>query len=133
MEAKDLRIGNYLEMLFTSAIEGGQSYWAVGTVNEKDFAGIIAYPDNYKPIQLTEEWLLRFGFEYSGGMGYKSPYNTSYWHFSLSNRFVPSIYDRHTVPSDGYVGCEYVHQLQNLHFALKGQELTISDNGQTPH
>lgn len=76
-------------------------------------------------VPITEEWLLRFGFEYGGGMGYKSPHNTSYWHFSLANRLVPSIFAKNTVSSDGYSGCEYIHQFQNLYFASIGQELEL--------
>lgn len=76
-------------------------------------------------IPLTEEWLKKFGFEYDGGSGYKAPDNTEHWYFTLRNGFMPNACATGSVESDKYVGCQYVHQLQNLYFALTGDELTV--------
>jgi hypothetical protein len=94
-----------------------------------------------KPIPLTEEWLLKFAF-------YQMPHNT------IQNSFMKNI-GRGRVISVGCVGTPnemvfitdengekveniitarnfdydgktYVHQLQNIYFALTGQELTIN-------
>jgi len=76
---------------------------------------------NTKPIPLTEEWLLKFGFERSGLYNVKSQVY---------------IYDEHGLVDTGYeyrfnyteMKLKYVHQLQNLYFALTGEELTISES-----
>ena len=71
--------------------------------------------DAYRPIQLTEEWLLKFGFEV-----YKFDHKENQYRFK----------DRLIVIRDNLF-CDYgtgviikhVHQLQNLYFALTGEEL----------
>ena len=80
-------------------------------------------------IPLTEEWLLKFGFERFRGM---------YKPFELPGNYNPSfqITDEKTNGNeivyltdcdDGRIGNPilYVHQLQNLYFALTGKELEI--------
>ena len=83
--------------------------------------GVTLYPEKLKPIPLTEEWLKRFGYYTSNGPwgtiavrgdGRKTTYQLDrygeYW-----------THDR-----EGYrVDLKYVHQLQNLYFALTGEEL----------
>jgi hypothetical protein len=59
-------------------------------------------------ITLTEEWLEKLGFEL------KEPVLISSWKFSP---FCDTITTK----------CEYLHQLQNLYFALTGEELVVSD------
>ena len=78
---------------------------------------------NYKPILLTEEWLLNFGFEKSNrlDLGELKP---CYAIFSLA------IMIRHNSFFIDWIGgnteLKYVHQLQNLYFALIGEELTLN-------
>lgn len=79
------------------------------------------------PIPLNEEWLLRMGFIHDGGKGYKSPNNTEYWFFTLRNGFMPNTIAKCSINSDGYIGVQYIHQLQNLYYALTGTELTINE------
>ena len=109
MKANELRIGNY----FTDY--AGR----VGQVVPETFTCIKSggYKDsNYIP--LTEEWLLKFGFEnirigvfinkigvYKAGL--KFCYNASFFEYY------------------NLVVIEHVHQLQNLYFYLTGEELTI--------
>ena len=112
MKASELRIGNWLQRLDGSLLQ----------VNEHDFK-ILAngLPDNLhpKPITLTEEWLLKFGFE-----------NQGRW-FAIMN-YPIELYvspDKMVYIGDelsiGYI--EYVHQLQNLYFALTNEELTVNE------
>ena len=77
--------------------------------------------DGYFPIPLTEEWLLKFGFK-KDTEGY------------TLGRF--EIYHFHQKPESDFItawgyslstnemSIKYVHQLQNLYFALTGTELT---------
>lgn len=68
-----------------------------------------------QPIPLTEEWLVKFGWEKSGEWFYMD-----YYEMNLNGIFNPS--DAHyTIHND----IKYVHQLQNLYFALTGEELKI--------
>ena len=85
--------------------------------------GLTTVPiDEIEPITLTEEWLLKFGFEKSESKVSGSDYytlsnysimvNNNYFHFSLTSlesRYLTII--------------NHVHQLQNLYFALTGKEL----------
>jgi hypothetical protein len=123
MQAEELRINNMVSIIgqpsgerFNYSLSSGQSIDMIFVKRNNH------YP---KPIPLTEEWLVKFGFEYEGGMGFKSPHNTSNWHFSIRNGFIPSIWVSGTILSDGYKGCKYVHQLQNLYFELTQEELII--------
>jgi hypothetical protein len=72
--------------------------------------------DAYRPIPLTEEWLLKFGFEITNN-------------FQTKDRFQTHKQDGIIWFEYGYISIElkYVHQLQNLYFALTGEELTITE------
>ena len=126
MEAKELRIGNWVKYK-----DGRQ----VIKIDLGDFCYIERQgTEDYKPIPLTEEWLLKFGFE----KGFEGHEDTD---FSKENFNMLSDYGGQgiTISKDknikpfmycGYynneIGCEFVHQLQNLYFALTGEELEIN-------
>ena len=82
----------------------------------------------YQPIPLTEEWLVKFGFYQSKSAEYEGlcAYNIPSW-----GRVV--IQDGTLQPDQYYFldgltqEIEYVHQLQNLYFALTGEELTFKN------
>lgn len=79
---------------------------------------------HFKPIPLTEEWLLKFGF--------KKRKNRHLFHWE--NKIVISEYkdefENFFYPKTGYDirfsnEIKYVHQLQNLYFALTGTHLKL--------
>ena len=77
--------------------------------------------DDYKPIPLTEEWLLKFGFEYNDLNG-----DSGLWKippFQIYGKYNQFIYDYR-------LDVNYVHQLQNLYFALTGEELQTDETEQ---
>jgi hypothetical protein len=87
-----------------------------------------------KPIPLTEELLLKCGFEWDGSwLQLELPY--ARWHIAfwggvidkMSIRQYKPPYDNPNVVEIGFASnyTEYLHQLQNLYFALTGQELNI--------
>jgi hypothetical protein len=84
------------------------------------------YFDGFEPIPLTEEWLLKFGFEKSNDLD-------SFYHLRLINDWTKLFYDpKHgvcelSVSNHGAMirKLKSVHQLQNLYFALTGEELII--------
>lgn len=86
---------------------------------------------NLSPIPLTEDWLLKLGFN----MNYSSGVKKKYFHHSLlysgGNALAYVIYSK-TAEKNGVLfwGNEvpkihYIHQLQNLFFALTNKELEI--------
>ncbi len=141
MRASDLRIGNIVDM-------GSEGIGAVSGYNlyQKsihDNGGSVAdYYHSFKPIPLTEEWLLKFGFGFTD-------YEIEDDFFEedagllmrqFSKHYHDEIYHDLTLNSDNFNefgirtsfaevvlngNCKYVHQLQNLYFALTGTELTI--------
>ena len=111
MKANELRIGNF--------------YDHNGFVNEATPNTIeevwIAERSWVKPIPLTEEWLLNFGFlkDLENDIFLNiNAYAFLYWQ---NNRVELLDNDNNFMISH----CDYVHQLQNLYFALTGKELTF--------
>ena len=117
MDAKELRIGNWC-----SDCEGcNYQVTALSILN------MVNFSNGYNPcsIPLTEEWLLKFGFEkithdvrsYSYHICDK---NERYWFFRISGQFGTITREITCVLS---YEIKHVHQLQNLYFALTGEEL----------
>lgn len=73
-----------------------------------------------EPIPLTPEWLERMGFENipKGSVCYRGP-------FQICNYNEDGVFcfDH----GDRQAHIRYVHQLQNLYFAMTGEELTIKE------
>ena len=126
MKANELRIGNYIE--FDSSVrtlvkEDEQGFIEVRSigesgVNEWSDYGASGCVSNPKPIPLTEEWLIKFGFEKQNAMFYE--FNKH--QIRLIGDEVP-----YWIDSSYITNIKHVHQLQNLYFALTGEELKIND------
>ena len=123
MEAKELRIGNYLNFEFHKDSGGIKK---VG-VFLSDIENLIHGGNKskyYTPIPLTEEWLVKFGFERTSyGREFKG------FHLEASSRVlatdVLSGFSWEQVVDEKYLRILYVHQLQNLYFALTNEELKL--------
>ena len=88
--------------------------------------------NGFEPISLTEEWLRKFGFECRESTTAKEYYLglnsvTNDWLFSIVWLDKPESFGYPNAPfyRNGRHTLYYVHQLQNLYFALTGEELTI--------
>jgi hypothetical protein len=117
MEAKELRIGNIFgfgEMIHEA------THWDIRNLRVQELKGENSL--TYKPVPLTEEWLLKFGFETS-----KWDDNNSLRKMIGSNDYTIVFYSNDICEIGGVITkkIEFVHQLQNLYFALTGEELTI--------
>jgi len=145
MKANELRIGNYIangvEGIFKSDIMSIGKVLEIGNEGRK-FEQIYCeceeslewfFKDLYCGIPITEKWLLNFGFEQYGQKNEANPmvlnsrdfdfaiyppsdfYKKQYWHTGI----IESINSHKTL------NIKYIHQLQNLYFALTGEELII--------
>ena len=127
LSATELRIGNYHYYHIVDPLDERGEYDDVCQIDPDDFRILTQFDcPEYKPIPLTEEWLLKFGFELltDKKKGYK---NTSYSHGKIP---ILLYWDGSRLSTTFWQGNEmrFVHQLQNLIFALTGNELTIKIN-----
>jgi hypothetical protein len=114
MEAKELRIGNCI-------LKNGSNY-IVDTLFFVDVYDGTAMGFDLQPIPLTEEWLLKFGF--------KRRYNAPAMlinYGELQSVFTINIVKNEFYFTYGDLQVKYLHQLQNLYFALTNEELTIKE------
>lgn len=117
MKVNELRIGNWINV-------GGE-------LNEFDIADFCDIFDNgnkwfkdlFKAIPLTEEWLVKFGFSHISKNDYQSPYEFLIFDIKLLCFADIQGDDEERIFSP--IEVKYVHQLQNLYFALTGEELEI--------
>lgn len=126
MNENDLRIGNYVKsevnlrkkikvlQIFTDSYQGDFGDGCRGAIMLSNSEG----------IPLTEDWLLKFGFRH---------HVNPYWLSSIDGVIHIATTGNVEIkffPGDGAVKTQiklkYVHQLQNLYFALTGEELTIN-------
>jgi hypothetical protein len=130
IKANELRIGNYM----TPIVPLTGSWAEKQRVNDNIFSVIpetfqgIERLEYFQGIPLTEEWLVKFGFEKSDGDYYWKV--TDELDFAFGVSFTGSSWRIRNVISK--IGCVYVHQLQNLYFALTGAELMITKKPAEP-
>lgn len=126
MKANELRIGNWYHF----ADNDGIVYRRVKEIKQNEF-GLFGDYDGVnfeicQPIPLTEEWLVRFGFEYlyfnSEELIHKEFKNLYAYKHVMNDGFGIVLRGFHALPF-----VKHVHQLQNLYFALTGEELTLSE------
>lgn len=111
MKINEVRIGNYR----------GNTHRPV-PIDASDFMNMEVNDLNYPSILLNEEWLKKFGFEATEVWGdyandklliCSGPYFQEYY-CTYNNNFRSK-------------QIKYVHELQNLYFALTGEELQLKE------
>jgi hypothetical protein len=130
MKANELRIGNYYNY-------NGEILRVEPSVIE-DLCD--SEENNWcKPIPLTKEWLLKFGFEQYGQKNEANPMvlNSRIFYTVIEDNQFEIAYDFGIVKKlllrfrEGDLSViykmdiKYIHQLQNLYFELTGKELII--------
>jgi hypothetical protein len=132
MKANELRIGNWY-------------YTNDGKATQIDGHGISQFQDGEEldventfisAIPLTEEWLLKFGFENNIHGNHNRYFKDGIYPRSFAFQFykngrVDFWYGDFNVGNLNrikYNPLQYVHQLQNLYFALTGKELEYEQN-----
>jgi len=129
MNANTLRIGNYVN----KQLKSGNGRTIVDEIGCQDIVRI--FEDTgffiYEPILIDENWLLDFGFT-KGNICYDEAYSKDvlqtdfylrpscyggfYWGFNISDK-------KMDCELDDVQPIKYVHELQNLIFAITGEEL----------
>ena len=138
MKANELRIGNWVD--YSDHIsEHGRVYRISSAI---DLNTIEQYPEYINPISLRSEFIEHFGFElfdYDVNedddeneivQSYKRKYRNFEYRihqpYKLGDSYQFTVKWRWA--EEGVLAnIDYVHQLQNLYFALTGEELTIKD------
>lgn len=114
MEAKELRIGNLVLSPYDNAnIEvNGTDIFMLENKHHREV--------KFQPIPLTEEWLLKFGFK-------RFPWGLVKGNILFKDNLKNPCEELILEIGNGFrVTIKYVHQLQNLYFALTGKELTLN-------
>ena len=114
MKAKSLRIGNKVDL-----------YGSIATIQGSDFvkhysAGNENF-DRFKPIKITEEWLSAFGITIDNWFQTNSFKITKDEEFGWEMHVINASRDKHI----SFAYFRYVHQLQNLFFAITENELEL--------
>ena len=116
MKASDLRLGNLVDFNGRTSIVDTINY---DCINEDLDLNSKMHFDYIKPIPLTEEWLLKFGY-IKGKIYYtQKECGIISFYFNDLHELKCEVYDW------TYENIQYVHQLQNLYFALTSEELKI--------
>lgn len=127
MQANELRVGNLLhyvnepELVLPDVVEVESiTEYGINLPVEDDISvSSVDYNfDDLEGIPLTEEWLLKFGFQKKDLGNFEHHFNgfplqknqECFLYFTFNHR---------------YRDVKYVHQLQNLYFALTGEELKL--------
>jgi hypothetical protein len=127
IDPKHLRLGNYIRYNEKFPDDPELELDNEGPLSEDDFNYMLiddgTFRQNAEYIPLTAEWLKRFGFK-SASEGYwddgalEVGYTTTDENMQYEYLSIKSLTEM--------VDLKYVHQLQNLYFALTGQELTLN-------
>jgi hypothetical protein len=124
MEARELRIGNWINTIEGHTQIKAMSEEGLMATSIMDGGDLLGWAE---PIPLTEEWLLKFGFKEDKYKWFNKTYDSQeevgLLSYNMSSmRTAISYVDSE---DSGFVGfkLKYVHQLQNLYFALTGKEL----------
>lgn len=126
LDTREIRFGNIVEVKVNGDWEQ-TSIW--GFYGNGQFARIDdgktspLTAKDYRPIPLTEKWLRRFSL-INDDPKHKANFKGGFMFYVGRFRFTNSV-------SEGFNNHElsltikYVHQLQNLYFALTGEELAV--------
>lgn len=113
MNAKELRIGNFVYRQSSKMIVNRNDIYQIEVVTKQT-------QSKYDPIPLTEAWLLKFGFTLVNRANYIT---IDFDEWELGEFELEDFMYRGSVEKE----LKYVHELQNLYFALTGEELILNN------
>lgn len=120
LKANELRIGNLLLNPYSNEPEVVYKIGPSTALNTK-WEVNEEHPDFFRLIPLTEQWLKDFGLQKKG------PYK---WDHDLLCNYLMAYPSGNTMDGVAYE-IKYVHQLQNLYFAITGTELELKTEPKT--
>jgi len=127
MKASELRIGNLVDLGNRIAKVIEINHLACVVVNLEETQDTIEDYERVKPIKLTEEWLLKFGLKPNQWFCSNSycvvEDKTGDIHYGWCMKTQNSLHTKEI--EFGYF--KYVHQFQNLYFAIIGEELILKE------
>jgi len=141
MKTQELRIGNLINIIYWNPHPDRPSWekntCEIATLRSNTLVGVKINGwqiinkniENIEPIILTDEWLIKFGFEkkttdYIKKVGEK----TIIIDFDKEVYGLPQVFYSPTKAVRFFnleTNIQYVHQLQNIYFAITVEELTI--------
>lgn len=134
IERKQIRVGNLIADKNGNEVSVLDIYMTGEGYSLRVMGVKVGIPDpqpieSFKPIPLTEEWLVKLGFEkvISNAVDFIGR-PMKIVDFNLGSWTVNDEKGKYTFCVESALGLtdiQYVHQLQNLYFALTGTELTI--------
>lgn len=118
MKANELRIGNIIK-------NENDSITHIVELTDYDRVAmgenrVVSDLSNCEPVPLTEEWLLKFGFIFSHSRGFEEYYDKNDVGLTIIGSGTPDIKILYRSTQ-----LKFIHQLQNIYFALTAEELTI--------
>ena len=130
IKANELRIGNLVEYKITDEFDERKEWWEVSEIDADDIhwlSKVDTNDDDFRAIPLTEEILLKCGFEFVRN-------NDEPFYQLIKNGIV---FNSDYLSEDDSINCvistinslvkfKYLHQLQNIFFALTNEELSTN-------
>lgn len=130
MQASELRIGNWVKTctpdmeimipFLEAKVQGITIFKQVEFEHSAREEGFDMDERHITGINLTEEWLLKFGFSYTKIHQGFNQYRMGIFDISIT----PNGYEIFLI--NRWVTLKYVNQLQNLYFALINKELNVT-------
>jgi hypothetical protein len=117
MKANEVRLGNLVNYCNSERV-----------LDAELFLQLLKYTTPFEPIPLTEEWLLKFGFDFYQNIGSRKFMN--FGNLIIETNAHKDIPVYYTEQRELICIIKYVHQLQNLYFALTSEDLTIKQQQQ---
>ena len=128
MKTSELRIGNYISLKSRIAKIAEIFHKGILAYDLEETQDTIENLERLEPIPITEEWLLKFGFENKDDNRYEiwmhdhEDFEIEY----IGKKYAYRIWCEDAPHVTHFIGhCKYVHELQNLFFCLRKKELTI--------
>lgn len=125
MKPQELRIGNWVQVQPLNIPSEGIYSNTFIQITSRGISAIHSGDMIAKPIPFTEEWLEKFGFKIVNDISKQTNIESrivmrefsvvidSFWHNERES----------WIPVFPIIVIQYVHQLQNLYYALTGEEL----------
>ena len=116
MKASEVRLGNWV--MGNKPYQINMSQFVTMQYNEN-----IGLPEYFEPIEITEEWLIKFGFKYKHEPSYDQYYQLGFFAYCMQTESARILnLDWVCITTFDYP-IKYVHQLQNIYHAIYGKEL----------